>query len=408
MASKVLDIDLADGPPADLEGLTSYDKAFVLLRWQGCPIGRVLLDLADGRVDGTDLLQAASLKVGSRILLSALQDFMPAFEPMVSESPLPSCSVIICTRDRLEDLQRCIEALCVSRSKDAEIIVVDNAPPDDGTAQLAAKYPVRYVREDRQGLNWARRRGALEALGEIVIYTDDDVIVDPCWIDAMRKPFIDPGIAAVTGLILPRELETPAQEYFEYHFSFCLGFTRREFKIPEVMPVMNGRVGVGASMAIRRNIINDLGLFDFEIDCGTIAKSGGDTHALYLLLSHGCRILYNPEAVSWHRHRREMYELKRTLLGYGTGFFVHLLRCLIQHGEVEAIYAGYAIYSYWLGKLWGSLRGDPLEPPSELLIQFIKGSFQAPWAYIVSRRRERAYLRESNIAQMEGACASRD
>ena len=408
MPVKVLDIDLADGPPGDMEGLTSYDKAFVLLRWHSRPLGRVMANLTDGRIAGTDLLRAASLELGKRLVLASLEDIQYVSEQGTTESLLPSCSVVVCTRDRVEDLQKCIEALCISRSKDTEIIIVDNAPPDDGTAKLAAKYPVRYVREERQGLNWARRRGALEALNEIVIYTDDDVIVDPLWIDAMRRPFVDPGISAVTGLILPMELETCAQEYFEHYFSFCLGFERNEFKIPAVLPAMNGDVGVGASMAIRRSIINGLKLFDFEMDCGTIAKSGGDTHAFYLLLSHGCRILYNPKAVSWHRHRREMYELKRTLFGYGTGFFVHLLRCLIQHGEMESLYAGYFIYRYWLEKLWSGLRGHPLEPPPDIMIQFIKGSLYAPWAYLVSRRRERAYLSGSNPARMEGLCASRD
>lgn len=407
MTSKVFDIDLADGLPSDLDGLTSYDEIFVLLRWRGHPFGRTRLKLINGSISGLDIMQAASLNSGQKIAVAALEDML-GISTSSTESELPTCSVVVCTRDRVYDLRQCLEALCASKPKGSEIVVVDNASPDDGTAKLATEYPVRYVREEHQGLNWARGRGAKEAQGEVVIYTDDDVIVDPNWIDAMRKPFADPDIAAVTGLILPRELETPAQEYFENHFSFCLGFKRRVSKIPDIMPVMNGDVGVGASMAIRRRIINELGLFDIEMDCGTIARSGGDTHAFYLLLSHGYRILYNPEAVCWHRHRREISELKRTLFGYGTGFFVHLLRCLIQHGETEAIYAGYLIYRYWLGKLWRSLRGDPLEPPSELLIQFLRGSIRAPWAYIVSRRRERAYLRDSDPGRMEGVCASGD
>jgi hypothetical protein len=103
-----------------------------------------------------------------------------------------------------------------------------------------------------------------------------------------------------------------------------------------------------------------------------------------------------------------MAELKNTLFGYGVGFFVHLLRCLIQHGEIEAIYAGYLIYRYWLGKLWRSMHGDPFEPPGELLIQFIKGSISAPRAYMISRKRERAFLLGSNPVPKEGLCASRD
>ena len=407
MASKILDIDLADGPPADLDGLVSYDKAFVVVRWKGRPLVQARLNLIDGRISGPDLLNAACLSAGKKLVMASLDD-LPNTSKHAFESVLPTCSVVVCTRDRVDDLRQCLDALCVTKPESSEIIVVDNAPPNDLTAKLVSEYPVRYAREERQGLNWARSRGAKEARGEIVIYTDDDVVVDPNWIDAMRRPFMDPGISAASGLILPRELETPAQEYFENHFSFCLGFEHREFKIPYIMPVMNGDVGVGASMAIRRKIINELRLFDTEMDCGTVAKSGGDTHAFYLLLSHGYRMVYNPDAVCWHRHRREMAELKRTLFGYGVGFFVHLLRCLIQHGEIEAIYAGYLIYSYWLGKLWRSLRGDPLEPPGELLIQFVKGSLSAPKAYLISRRRERAYLRGSNPILKEGPCEYRD
>jgi GT2 family glycosyltransferase len=407
MASKILDIDLADGPPTNLDGLMSYDKVFLIVRWKGRPLGHAQLNLVDGSISGLDLLNAACLSAGEKLVMASLDD-LPNISKPATETVLPTCSVVVCTRDRVDDLRQCLDALCASKPEGSEIIVVDNAPPNDLTANLAFEYPVRYAREERQGLNWARSRGAKEALGEIVIYTDDDVVVDPNWIDAMRRPFIDPGISAVSGLILPRELETLAQEYFENHFSFCLGFEHHEFKIPNIMPVMNGDVGVGASMAIRRKIINELKLFDTEMDCGTVTKSGGDTHAFYLLLSHGCRMIYNPDAVSWHRHRREMAELKRTLFGYGVGFFVHLLRCLIQHGEIEAVYAGYLIYSYWLGKLWRSLHGDPFEPPGELLIQFLKGSLSAPRAYIISRRRERAYLRGSNPIPKEGLCASRD
>jgi GT2 family glycosyltransferase len=407
MASKILDIDLADGPPVDVDGLTSYDKVFLVVRWKGRPLGRAQLNLVDGRISGLDLLNAASLTAGKKLVMASLED-MPYISKPATESVLPTCSVVVCTRDRVDDLRQCLDALCASKPEGSEIVVVDNAPPNDRTAKIASEYPVRYVKEERQGLNWARSRGAKEAQGEIVIYTDDDVVVDPNWIEAMRKPFVDPGVSAVSGLILPRELETPAQEYFEDYFSFGLGFERREFKIPSIMPVINGDVGVGASMAIRRKTINELRLFEIEMDCGTVSRSGGDTHAFYLLLSHGCRMIYNPDAVCWHRHRREMAELKRTLFGYGVGFFVHLLRCLIQHGEIEAFYAGYSIYHYWLDRLWRSRHGDPFEPPAELTIQFLKGSLSAPKAYIISRRRERAYLRGSNPVPKEGLCASRD
>ncbi|MEP7176632.1 MAG: glycosyltransferase, partial [Gemmatimonadales bacterium] len=62
----------------------------------------------------------------------------------------------------------------------AEILVVDNAPPDDATQDLVARYPsVRYVREPIQGLDFARNRALASASGEVVAFLDDDAVAEP-------------------------------------------------------------------------------------------------------------------------------------------------------------------------------------------------------------------------------------
>ena len=62
----------------------------------------------------------------------------------------------------------------------------------------------------------ARNRAILEAKGEIIAYTDDDVVADPGWIKALATVFAeDPDVMAVTGLVVPFELETEAQVLFE-------------------------------------------------------------------------------------------------------------------------------------------------------------------------------------------------
>ena len=62
---------------------------------------------------------------------------------------------------------------------------------------------------------------------------------------------------------------------------------------------------------IRRDLIRGLGLFDAELDCGTVARTGGDAYALYRLLADGYQVVYNPAALAWHRHRREGRRLER-------------------------------------------------------------------------------------------------
>jgi glycosyltransferase involved in cell wall biosynthesis len=102
-----------------------------------------------------------------------------------------------------------------------EIIVVDNAPSTSATADFIRQTyrdvpQVRYVREDRPGLSWARNCGLMAARGEIVAFTDDDVVLDPYWLIELVKAFhVADDVMCVTGLVLPLELETPAQFLLE-------------------------------------------------------------------------------------------------------------------------------------------------------------------------------------------------
>ena len=84
----------------------------------------------------------------------------------------------------------------------------------------------RYVREARPGLDWARNRAIAEAAGEMIAFTDDDVEVDPGWIRALVAAFAARSrrVAAVTGLVVPAELDTEAQVLFERYRGFGRGF----------------------------------------------------------------------------------------------------------------------------------------------------------------------------------------
>ena len=64
----------------------------------------------------------------------------------------------------------------------------------------------------------------------------------------------------------------------------------------------------------------EVGLFDEALDAGTPTRAGGDNDIFYRLLAAGHRIVYDPAALSWHRHRREWPELRRTVFGYGVAW----------------------------------------------------------------------------------------
>ena len=391
MPTKILDVDLAElSEPIPVAG--PYGSALLLLRWHGVPLGKVWLEVERGVISGCRIWRAAVEALGERLSRAAIVDLLPQLaEAPHSVGPRPSASVLICTHDRPHDLRRCLDSILVASgsSPDVEIIAIDNAPSDRQTARLVADYPVRYVLEPRKGLNWARSLGARVARNEILIYADDDTVVDPHWIDSMLQPFTASHVGAVTGLVMPAELETPAQEEFEHRNGFGRGFERRAHSVQTTEPTLVAQIGAGASLAIRRKLVLGMELFDVELGAGTAAMTGDDHHAFFRLLSTGHVIVYNPEALSWHFHRRTDEKLAATLRSYSVGAYCHLLRALLVHGEFSALRVcfGYFYHHHWR-QLWRGLRGHPDAQPLALTLAEIRGVLRSPGAILNCLRRE--------------------
>ena len=101
----------------------------------------------------------------------------------------PQASVVLCTRNRATILPNALETLALQvTGAPFEVVVVDNAS-EDGTADVIAEWCRRderfkLVREPRMGLSRAKNTGIENAGGDLILFTDDDVVVDPNWIEA--------------------------------------------------------------------------------------------------------------------------------------------------------------------------------------------------------------------------------
>src|SRR5262249_8080184 len=143
----------------------------------------------------------------------------------------PSLTVAICTKDRAWSVARCLDSLLPLQQVAAgerpafEILVVDNPPSDSSTrALVAALASVRYASEPKPGLDFARNMAVREAFGDYLSFLDDDVIVDRSWFDGLRRAISEnPEAGAITGPVLPMELETHAQILFEERGGFHRG-----------------------------------------------------------------------------------------------------------------------------------------------------------------------------------------
>ncbi len=323
----------ADREPPELGGLAGFVAVEALVRRRGAPVGWVRLPV----VDGTCSVQA----IGAALARFRDDPAAAAVAP-APHAPWPSVTVAVCTRDRSEDLSRCLDSLAGLEHQAHEVLVVDNAPATDDTRILVERRggTVRYVREPRPGLDWARNRAIAEATGDIVAFTDDDVVVDPCWVHAIAAVFrADPSVAAVTGLVLPAELDTDAQVLFERYRGFGRGFQRRRVAPRrDEWPLaarygLAGDYGTGANMAFRREVFERIGPFDPALDVGTPARGGGDLEMFFRLLKEGHALVYEPAAIVRHRHRRSWAELRRQIADHGISFSAYLVRSGLAYPE---------------------------------------------------------------------------
>jgi GT2 family glycosyltransferase len=345
---------------------------FALVRRGGRPAG--LLRLAGDAVVTPARLRAAL----------AAQLRMPGeAAPACRATPV---SVVVCTHERPEDLRRCLDGLLPAAAAGHQVIVVDNAPRSERTLALVARYPFRYLCEPRVGLDYARNRGLRAAKHAIVAYTDDDAVPDSGWVDAIAQPFADPEVGCVTGLVLPLELNTRAQERFELYCAHRRSFARRVFAAPATPPAAAGIVGMGANMGLRRDMALRLGGFDTRLDGGTPTRSGGDTDIFARVLDAGARIVYTPDALVWHRHRSDEPALRRCIFGYGVGLYSFLTKRIVEQWDIGAL----PVAARWLlGPIvkaaWRYARGDEAVPPVLLALE-AAGACLGPLRYLAARR----------------------
>lgn len=240
-------------------------------------------------------------------------------------------SVIVATRDRASLLKSTLEALCaqISPGCPVEILVVDNGSIDETreVVQAAARessIPVMPLTESRPGKSHALNTAVAHARGDLLVFTDDDVLPSPNWLAAYTQAFNETGADYAAGRILPlweaappRWL-TPAQHGV---LAVSDGGPQRlmlEGAHDDVMPI-------GANMAVRRHVLNRVGGWNPTLGKLKDTLRTGEDHEFALkMAAAGFAGVYEPEACVLHRVPAE-----RLRLGY---FF----RWNYSNGRIEA------------------------------------------------------------------------
>lgn len=425
---KVIDIELSH-PITSIENLEGYFGLQALVRLHGVPLGYVKAPVTLGRCTAESLskliLEQHSWSIICQLLknglaspqrpedltLEALIDLPPA--DYAGEWPL--VTVAVCTRDRPEDMKLCLEAITQLDYPHLDILVVDNAPQTEATKDLIENdYPqVRYAREPRPGLDWARNRAILEAKGTIIAYTDDDVVVDRGWVKGLAQAFMEhPDVMAITGLVVPYELEHESQVLFEKYGGFGRGFERRWFRgeMGKAVPwrlLGAGQFGTGANMAYRRSVFEEIGYFDPALDVGTPTNGGGDLEMFFRVLKAGHTLVYEPRAIIRHRHRQEYQKLKTQIQSNGSLYALWMCIGMAYPDQILAcIYIGGWWMLYWNVRRLLISYIHPSQFPRDLIWAELRGAFIGLTSYQRALRRVGKIERQFG-SQTEGSIPCR-
>jgi glycosyltransferase involved in cell wall biosynthesis len=282
--------------------------------------------------DTVKMLLASRLGISTENL--AVYNYIPPVLP-----PL-TASIVIPTKGRPDDLERALTHLTNHISRvPHEIIIVDNNPKSKLTYPVVKKFPgVKYFTEERPGVGYARNTGNWHAQGDIIICTDDDVVVSEHWLDHLIAPFSDPDVGAVASLILPLELETYAQQIKDELTRFYIPEGELRFGPAyfnqEYYPDLN-RFGNTSSVAFRYSTFADpkIGPFEVALGAGSKTGGGGDIYQYYKLLAAGMTIIYTPKSYVFHRHRDTMQRLKRQLHTINSGFVARNVLLVTRHKD---------------------------------------------------------------------------
>jgi len=225
-------------------------------------------------------------------------------------------SVIIAAYNRCEDLKKVLEGLLAQRGEGKftyEVIVVDNNSTDATRRSVESCIPkfsspeskngclgLKYLFEARQGKSYALNRGIREAKGDILAFTDDDVLVDPYWLVRLVECFEKYGCDGVGGRVIPVYPDrTP--RWIKDNPTKLAGVVVIADYGEETKPYGKPMDRfIGSNYAFKRQVFDGCGLFRVDLGPGTSVVVGEDTEIIDRLAKKGKSLYYCGGALIHH------------------------------------------------------------------------------------------------------------
>jgi GT2 family glycosyltransferase len=267
--------------------------------------------------------------------------------------------VIVASRNRPDLLADTVASILRGDPRPDEVIVVDQS--DRPHPDLARSSGIRYLWTESRGLSRANNLGTRAASHDHLVFTHDDVLVETDWYGLLLGALLRGGPrTVVTGRVLPAEPER------EDGFAPSLNTST----IPAVYEGRSARDVIWPmSLALCRPVLEEVGGFDERLGPGTPYPAAEDNDLCRRLLEAGCRIVFDPAAVVYHRAWRPWSEHTSLRYDYGRGqgaFYA-------KHRDLRRLGGDVA------GRLLRMGRRGGRSPREE--IAYVRGLLSAAWQW---------------------------
>ncbi len=225
-------------------------------------------------------------------------------------------AVIIPTRNRRDDLALTVRTLLAQTELPNELVIVDQSATDDAeravreiydssSAAVRRKVALRHTRDSAiTGAATARNAGMDSTACDILLFLDDDVELEPEFVQELLKTYVEnPGVAGVSGIVTNYEPLGPLQEL--WHSIFFTG-PFKDDRRSVYLRAANLRAGVvpvsrfgGGLMSFRREAIAGL-----RFDASLRGACEGEDVDFCMRLPRGSRLVVNPAARLQHHSSR--------------------------------------------------------------------------------------------------------
>ncbi|MDE3110532.1 MAG: glycosyltransferase family 2 protein [Acidobacteriota bacterium] len=217
-------------------------------------------------------------------------------------------TVIVCTYNRCKSVPATLESIAAQTFPEPvewEVLVVDNNSSDrtaEVVEEVSRRYPgrFRYLFEPRQGLSQARNAGVNAARGDILVFTDDDITVEPGWLESLTSGLDTGEWAGAGGRILRRWTCSPPKWLSIQGRYERMAFPIFTFDKGSVQGELDD-FAAGANMAYRREVFQKYGYFRTDLGrCGDVLLAGEEVEFARRIRAAGERLRYEPSAVVYH------------------------------------------------------------------------------------------------------------